>query len=124
MLELCTFTIISHETYQFLYLAPSAPRNFSLLPVEASPRQLEASWIIPDLANGEIQNYTLTCNESITFNVEYDNNVETTTVSFTLNGLEPYTAYECSVFATTNGGQGMASSSVTATTTEDGKACA
>ena len=96
--------------------APTAPRNFSLIPVEGNPRELEASWGIPDPANGEIQNYTITCNGSIRFDVE-----DETADSFTLTGLEPYTAYECSVFAATKGGQGMDSSRVTATTTEDGK---
>ena len=89
--------------------------------MEDYPRELEASWIIPNPANGEIQNYTITCNGSISFDVEDD--VDETTISFTLTGLEPDTAYECSVFATTNGGQGTASNAVTVTTTEDGKTC-
>ena len=86
--------------------------------MEGSPRQLEASWTVPDPVNGVIQNYTISCNGSITFDVE--DNLDSETVSFTLmNELEPFTTYECSVFATTNGGQGMATDTVAATTTED-----
>ena len=39
----------------------------------------------------------------------------------TLTGLTPFTVFECSVFATTNGGTGNASTPFLAMTAEDGE---
>ena len=47
-------------------------------------------------------------------------NSETIVVT-NLTGLTPFTVYECSVFATTNGGVGDTSNSSIAMTLEDGK---
>ncbi len=79
-----------------------------------SPEQLEASWTIPDPANGVIQNYTVICNDSFVFHFD------DATVSVTLTGLQPYTVYSCFVSAATNGGMGDGSQPSLARTDEEG----
>ena len=113
-------TMISKLTLSSLSLAPSAPENFMLSAVTNNPRQLNASWTEPVPANGMIQNYTVTCvqtsngtNRAFTF--------DKTLLQVTLMGLFPYTDYECSVFATTNGGAGGPSNTEMARTAEDGE---
>ncbi len=105
------------------HTAPSVPGNFALSSATGSPRQLEASWTIPDPANGVIQSYTVTCNESITFNFPGS---QSAMVSVTLNDqqtaqLAPFTVYECTVSAATNGGVGPVSEPSIARTVEDGE---
>ena len=99
-------------------LAPSAPGGFTLFPVAGSPEQLEANWTIPDPANGVIQNYSVICNSSVLFSFDGSDDV---VVIVHLTGLLPFTVYECTVSAATNGGMGNASESAMAMTNEAGK---
>ena len=97
-------------------LAPSVPRNFDLSPVTDAPRSLRADWVEPETPNGMIQNYTITCNNSNTFTVGGQ------LITFVLVGnFEPFMVYECSVFASTNGGVGNASEPAVARTEQDGE---
>ena len=99
--------------------APSPPLNFTLSEVTMSSTELQASWIIPEFPNGVIMNYTVVCNGSIIS--IYDANLGSGDErAVTLTGLDPYTVYECSVFATTDGGVGNASETSVARTAEDG----
>ena len=74
------------------------------------------------MTNGMIQNYTVTCNNSETFTfVEATQDEQ---ISVTLNAsfnFDPFTTYECTVSATTNGGVGNASEPSVATTEQDGR---
>ena len=98
--------------------APSAPRNFSLSPIADNPRELQADWTIPFDTNGVIQSYTVMCNNSEVFVVEGS---EAEMISSTLDGnFDPFTVYECSVSAATNGGVGDASETAVARTEQDG----
>jgi hypothetical protein len=102
----------------FYFVAPSAPRGFSLSPVTSNPRALQANWTIPETPNGVIRNYTITCNNSETFTI---GRFEDQIVTFILNmNFDPFTVYECSVSAATNGGVGGSSEISVAMTAEDG----
>ena len=96
--------------------APSAPLNFSISTVNGSPEELEATWTSPDSANGVIRNYTVVCNGSVDPFV-----FDGSEFSVRLTDLEPFTLYECSVFATTDAGMGDASLPSAARTDEAGK---
>jgi hypothetical protein len=63
-----------------------------------------------------IQNYTITCNNSEVFTVDGPGDQM---VTFMLN-FDPFTVYECSVSAATNGGVGDPSVTLVARTAEDG----
>ncbi len=99
----------------FCHSAPSAPGNFILSSVAGSPQELEANWTVPDTPNGEIQSYTVLCNDSRMFTF---NGSE---LSVRLTDLEPFTAYECTVSAATDGGVGNDSEPSVARTDEAGK---
>lgn len=64
-----------------------------------------------------ILSYTATCSDSESVLV---NTVTTVGLSTTLDGLNPYSFYSCSVFATTNGGNGPAAT-LNFTTASDSK---
>ena len=102
----------------FLYVVPSAPRNFTLSMVSGSPNTLFASWNIPELINGIISGYTINCSSSdemlgFSFN-EF-------VLSTSLSGLTPFTNYSCTISARTSAGEGTVSTVVTTTTDKDGK---
>ena len=116
--------------------APSVPRSFTLGRVDGSPSELEANWTVPASTNGIIRNYTVECNNSLAvFNFD-DSGEEISSdsmllpelgsggpaqmVTALLSGLAPFTVYECTVSASTNGGRGEASEAAVATTDEDG----
>ena len=115
--------------------APSAPVNFTLSPVPGEPRHLQATWSIPEETNGAIQNYTVSCNDSSVFSYNASGyeivdggEMRGSTglpaadvISVTLGNLDPFTMYECTVSATTNGGVGIDSEPSVATTEQDGK---
>ena len=111
-----TFFLLAMNFF-FFFTAPSAPTLFTLSPVFGNPEQLEASWAIPDPANGIIQSYTVVCNDSLVFHFNASDNA---VVTFLLTGLRPFTVYDCAVFATTGGGMGIASDSSIDITEEDG----
>ena len=96
--------------------APSAPLNFTVSTVPGSPSQLQANWTEPENRNGIIQNYTVVCNDS-----EVSQTFGGMEDSVRLIGLQPFTVYQCVVYATTNGGPGEESLPSSARTDEDGK---
>ena len=83
-----------------------------------NPGALQADWIIPETTNGIIQNYTIVCNNSEIFVTVVGSEVQE--ISFTLDrNFDPFTVYECSVSAATNGGVGDASETAVARTEQD-----
>ena len=99
--------------------APSAPRSFSLVP-STDPAMLAASWNIPLPTNGIIISYTVVCNSTIVL-VLQPSPSDLATVETVLTGLQPFTVYECSVFANTSAGRGLESETRVAMTTEAGE---
>ena len=93
------------------------PTNFALSSVLNNSQALQANWTPPDTPNGVIQNYTVRCNSTAEGMVVPG---DATSVVLML-GFLPYTVYECSVFASTNGGVGNASESDVQRTEEDGE---
>ena len=85
------------------------------------PRTLMASWMEPDPTNGIISNYTIRCNNSIS-NIVWVPQVITnlSALTATLDGLTPFTMYECTISASTGAGEGASSGPQSATTDEDG----
>ena len=74
------------------------------------------------MTNGMVQNYTVTCNNSGTFTFDVTTQDEQISVTLDANfNFVPFTTYECTVSATTNGGVGNASEPSVATTEQDGK---
>ena len=117
--------------YILFSLAPSAPLNFTLSNVLASPTFLSATWSVPLQRNGIIIGYSVYCNTSINQpfpeqvigpNIPNLRSVVSGTqlaVSFN-TGLKPYTQYSCYVTANTSFGQSSSSSLVTALTAQSG----
>ncbi len=104
--------------------APSAPLNFELSPLPDRPTELEANWTTPAEANGIIQNYTVECNDSLVFPFDVsDGEIGSSNdrISTILENLDPFTVYECTVLAATDGGIGNASEPSVATTEQDGQ---
>ena len=90
--------------------------------------ELEARWIIPEEPNGAILNYTVMCNgsevmaNSMTFGgSDAQLGSGENEISVTLVGLDPFTVYECSVSAATNGGVGDVAETAVARTEQDGE---
>ena len=74
------------------------------------------------MTNGLIQNYTVTCNNSGTFTFDVTTQDEQISVTLDANfNFDPFTTYECTVSATTNGGVGNDSEPSVATTEQDGR---
>ena len=114
---------------------PTEPRNFQLTTV--SSMQLQATWLPPEPANGEIIAYTVYCrisqdqmyeeqqpgtdNNDFTkqiSNNEFSNNGSE--LSLMINGLLPFTNYDCNVTASTSVGEGMQSNVSSNRTNEAG----
>ena len=90
--------------------------------VPDSPRTLMASWMEPDPTNGIISNYTIRCNDTISNFVRVTQVItDVSALSATLDGLTPFTMYECTISASTGAGEGASSGPQSATTDEDGK---
>ena len=100
-------------------VAPSVPRNFSLVP-STDPARLTASWNIPLPTNGVITSYTVVCNDTFML-VLRPSPSDLAMVETDLNGLQPFTVYECSVFANTSAGRGLETETSIAVTTEAGE---
>ena len=82
-------------------------------------RNVTLSWTLPneDGRNGIIVSYTAICGDSDGVLVNTTTTVGLTT---TFEGLRPYSIYSCSVFATTNTGDGPPAS-LNFTTASDSK---
>ena len=78
-------------------------------------QQLQARWTIPESPNGVISSYVVNCNNTLSFTFD---GVQ---VSAILTNLQPFTVYECSVYATTAARDGFFSTPSTARTAEAGK---
>ena len=127
--------IVAALSYSSSFAAPSAPVNFTLSPVLGEPRQLQATWSIPEETNGAIQNYTVSCDDSDVFSYNASGHEivdggemggstglpAADAITVILGNLDPFTMYECTVSATTNGGVGNASEPSVAMTEQDGK---
>ena len=117
---------IAHST-----TVPSAPGGLTLVTVTDDPTQLSASWSEPLPANGIITAYTLTCSLSSQQFYPEQNNTEPSsivttvqddsTTSATVEGLAPFTNYDCFVTANTSVGEGDPSSTETQRTDESGE---
>ena len=99
--------------------APSAPRNFSLVP-STDPAMLAASWNIPLPTNGVITSYTVVCNDTFMLILQPSPS-DLAMVETVLTGLQPFTVYACYVFANTSAGRGLQSETRVAMTTEAGE---
>ena len=102
--------------------------NFMLAMIMDEPTQLLASWDPPDMANGVIIAYTLSCSVSSNqvypeqqissqFTVFYSGDTQSARVS----NLTAFTSYDCSITASTSAGMGELSEIDTATTDESSK---
>ena len=81
-----------------------------------------ASWMEPDPTNGIISNYTIRCNNSnSTMTREPQVITDVSALSATLDGLMPFTTYECTISASTGAGEGASSGPQSATTDEEGE---
>ena len=101
-----------------LYTAPTLPPDsFSI--VSIGSRNVTLSWTLPDEdgRNGMITSYTVTCSDS---NGVLVNTLTTVDLSATFEDLSPYSFYTCSIFATTSGGDGPATT-LNFTTASDSK---
>lgn len=102
----------------FSLVVPSvAPVDFN---IEVNMTTLYCSWSPPpeDALNGNITSYTLSClvdNELV-----FNENISSTEDSFEINLYSLNTTYTCSIFASTELGDGPSSENITVTTT-DGK---
>ena len=121
-----------HFTPKSYFSVPTQPRNFQLTPVEESSTQLQAMWLPPEPANGEIIAYTIYCRISLEqmyeeqrpemeniFTEQFSN--DGSELSAMINGLLPFTNYDCYVTAGTSVGEGSQSNNSTARTSEAGK---
>lgn len=134
MQQLKSYRICCHSTYGWGCIfrfpnslsVPSPPRNFALSTVEGSSRTLSASWMAPGIPNGIIANYTIRCSETASdatlapFSVQIPLSGNTV-LSTNLENLMPFTAYNCTISASTGAGEGSVSDPETGTTGEDGK---
>ena len=90
--------------------------------VAGSPRQLQASWLAPDPANGVITRYTLRCT-TVTQPLQSTTVSSGNVLSFIVESLRPYTNYSCNVSASTEAGEGPATENLIARTDESGLCC-
>ena len=97
-----------------LTIAPGGPpRNFSILAIFS--HSITVHWLPPDpfLQNGIITNYTLTCHETqtqITPSSLPRVYTHPPPINVTVDGLAPFTMYNCTVVATNSAGQSRAAS--------------
>ena len=90
--------------------------------MDNSSSTLSASWIVPEITNGIISNYTIRCNTTGSdIMMLAPLTVDESTLTTTLEGLTPFTGYTCTISASTGAGEGDSSGPQTATTDEDGK---
>ena len=112
------------HVFSFLTV-PSAPRNLTLESVSTDATLLSASWVRPLPANGIITAYTLHCTgteeqfyEDQIVPEQFSQSLEGNVTSTTLEGLLPFTLYECNITANTSAGEGDESPSVVMRTNE------
>ena len=116
----------------FLFpLVPSIPETLTVMTVDNLPMKLQVSWDPPNEPNGRITSYTVYCYKSCTeyeanSNSDGQNLIETVIPGnqneTLVEGLRPYTIYNCSVTANTSVGEGSSSITVSARTDESSKA--
>ena len=99
-----------------IFTVPSgAPLDFT---VSVNRTTLECSWgpLAENERNGVITSYTLTClvDDVMVFNEELSPSVG----MFSIDFYSPNTTYTCSIYASTNSGDGPSSTGVTVTTTD------
>ncbi len=98
---------------------PSHPLMFMLKTVDNSSTMLFSSWSPPELLNGILLGYIVSCtsskSEELYFNVSPD------FTTHLLANLSTFTSYSCAVSARTAAGEGPLSNSSDARTGEDGK---
>lgn len=100
-----------------LITAPSGvPKNFA---AELNQRSIKFSWLPPLTSerNGNIISYTLICNSTLSKGLSI---VYQTEGTYVVDGLRPFTHYNCSIFATNKAGDGPRSSLIM-TTLNDSK---
>ena len=102
-----------------MHAVPTRPRNFTLERVPGTPTQLRASWILPDTPNGVILSYTIRCTATIEASIIIDV-VGGDSLTVLLEGLSPYTLYNCRVSANNSAGEGLSTDNETALTDEAG----
>ncbi|KAJ8955696.1 hypothetical protein NQ318_008568 [Aromia moschata] len=95
--EILTVTTQSEER------VASAPQNFDVY--ATSPRNIHISWQPPETPNGKILRYTIFYMET---SASLEHSVDTTELSFDLNGLNPFTEYSVWVVAANHNGAGAA----------------
>ena len=88
--------------------------------VEGSSSTLFASWMTPDPPHGVITGYTIYCSSSSGMLTPFIVSDGSSTTE-TLQNLNPFTQYSCSISANTSAGEGNRSNIDSATTDEDGK---
>ncbi|KAG5888723.1 hypothetical protein JTB14_023799 [Gonioctena quinquepunctata] len=81
----------------------SAPRDFTVY--ATSPRNVHLTWQPPETANGLILRYTVYYMET---SASIEHNVDTSDLSYELNGLSPFTEYSVWVVAVNHNGAGAA----------------
>lgn len=98
-------------------LAPTAPPEL-FQAVSISARNVTLSWDLPVESgrNGIIVSYSIACSDAESNPIISDEVTETT---FTVEGLQPYSQYNCAVTASTDVGEGPPAT-LTFNTTEDG----
>ena len=125
--NVCVLLDIQYESETYVQVmntssissAPTAPRSFSVETVEGMSMQLGAMWMEPSPTNGRITTYSVSCRENGTTDVYTVTTSESTSVQ--IQGLTPFTTYECFVTANTSAGEGGRSNTDTAITAEDGE---
>ena len=87
-----------------LFLAPTAPPEL-FQAVSISARSASLSWELPVESgrNGIIISYSVACTDAQSNPIISD---EVTETSFTVEGLQPYSQYNCTVAASTSVGEG------------------
>ena len=104
---------------------PSEPLSPKAERVKDSPKKLQISWKSPSEPNGIITFYTIYCYKT-NGSTDDSQNITTAVVASvnyeaTIEGLTPYTFYNCNVTANTSIGEGPSSTTNTARTDESGK---
>ena len=100
--------------YIYIFIAPTgAPVNFD---ITVNGTTLNCSWEPPllSLQNGIIISYTIIC--LVDDSIAVYETVSNETNSFILDHYSPYTVYNCSVFASTEAGDGPVAEYVNVTT--------
>ena len=91
------------------------PENFNVSDVQS--RNITFSWDPPNTNQTTIIGYTVTCNDSLSI---VSQNTSSTETIVTVHDLDPFTNYNCSVFARVEGNRGNSTRNITQQTAEEG----